>query len=260
MNGRKFVPWMAPLFAREKMTLRIVLDYFLLLIYYRAPRHFLKTQLSHCMNLFFQYLKLYTRIPVLLAVLVLSSCSGGDTSQKNKRTISDTSAVSQANTDLTAEDLRNASLKGRMPVVRRAIQQGVKIDAGDESGQTPLMLASFGGNADIVRLLLDNGAQVNTSNAEGRTPLHFAASGPFPDTVELLLKNNADPDAIDQVEGWTPLMFAAAEGHQKVVQTLIDHNADTSLRDKDGETARDFAANNNHREVVALFDSLQADQ
>ena len=59
---------------------------------------------------------------------------------------------------------------------------------------------------------------------------------------------------VDEVEKFTALMFAAAEGQQEVVQALLQHNADVTLRDIDGETARDFAANNGHDAVVRILD------
>jgi ankyrin repeat protein len=48
-------------------------------------------------------------------------------------------------------------------------------------------------------------------------------------------------------------MHAAAEGQAQVVQALLEHNADPTLRDVDGDTARDFATRNGHAEVVRLL-------
>jgi ankyrin repeat protein len=50
-----------------------------------------------------------------------------------------------------------------------------------------------------------------------------------------------------------PLMFAAAEGQKEVVQALLQNNANTTVKDKDGETARDFAEKNGHREVATML-------
>ena len=49
-------------------------------------------------------------------------------------------------------------------------------------------------------------------------------------------------------------MFAAAEGQKEVVQALLQNNADTTVKDKDGDTARDFAAKNGYREVATMLD------
>lgn len=153
----------------------------------------------------------------------------------------------------TAQDLRDAALQGQMSDVRQMVEQGVDVNASDEGGRTPLMLASFNGHTEIVQLMLEEGARIDDRNAEGRTPLIFAASGPFPNTVDLLLERGADPDATDEVDGWSALMFAAAEGNANVVQILMEHGADPTITDKDEETALDFARNNNHTEVVELL-------
>jgi ankyrin repeat protein len=117
------------------------------------------------------------------------------------------------------------------------------------------MLAAYNGHTGIVERLLEEGGDVNKSDINGRTPLIFAASGPFPETVELLLQADSDPNATDSEEGWSALMFAAAEGHRDVVQKLLEYGADVSLKDKDGDTAIDFASNNNQTDVVELLKS-----
>lgn len=199
-------------------------------------------------------MRLY-RILLSLSVtgmLFFNGCGGGKSRSEteNRGKLRQQPSITQT---VTAQDLRNASLKGEIQIVRQAVGQGVDVNAADEAGRTALMLASYNGHTEVTELLLEKGANIDAQNADGRTPLIFAASGPFPETVDLLLKAGADPNATDQVEGWSPLMFAAAGGHKEVVQTLLNHNANSSLKDKDGETAIDFAKNNNHTEIVNLL-------
>ncbi|MDZ7693969.1 MAG: ankyrin repeat domain-containing protein [Balneolaceae bacterium] len=120
-------------------------------------------------------------------------------------------------------------------------------------GPTALMFASYNGHLDVIRYLVDNGAQLDRKNKEGRTALMFAASGPFPDVVQYLLEQGADPNRTDMAEGWSPLMYAAAEGNTEVVKILLSHGADPELKDKDGDTAADFAQNNGHTEIAKLL-------
>ncbi|MGB3127876.1 MAG: ankyrin repeat domain-containing protein, partial [Pseudomonas sp.] len=63
----------------------------------------------------------------------------------------------------------------------------------------------------------------------------------------------AEVNAVDTDEKFTALMHAAAEGQVKVVQVLLNYKADGTVRDADGDTARDFAAKNGHAEVVRLL-------
>ncbi|SMO68473.1 ankyrin repeat domain-containing protein [Fodinibius sediminis] len=204
-------------------------------------------------------LKIFFR-PALTALVIigafsLAACnseSQPDTSKQEPSAGDDSAGLVY-----TAQDLRNASLRGRTGKVREMIGQGMDVNASDNSGRTPLMLASFNGHTEIVQLLLEEGADVSARNTDGRTPLIFASSGPFPETVALLLESDADPNAVDNVDGWSALMFAAAEGNKEVVTTLLDHGADPSLTDKDDESAIDFARNNDHSEVVQVLEEIK---
>jgi ankyrin repeat protein len=189
-------------------------------------------------------------LSILLAgSLLLIGCNQSDKTASND---SQTSQQQQA-PSLTAQSVRDAALNGKLQHVRQAVQEGVDVNKADQAGRTALMLASFNGHKELAQLLLENGANVDDQNSDGRTALIFAASGPFPDTVELLLKNNADPNTTDSVDKWSALMFAAAEGQKEVVQVLLNANADPTLTDKEGDTAIDFAQNNNHPEVASLL-------
>lgn len=194
----------------------------------------------------------FLSIALLMAgLLFLISCTSEESESENTQAPQEQNTTAQ----FTGQNLRDASLQGRTDQVRQMVEQGVDVNASDDGERTALMLASFNGHTEIAELLLNEGARVDDRNAEGRTPLIFAASGPFPDTVELLLEKGADSDAIDQVDEWSALMFAAAEGNKKVVQVLLDHGADQSLTDKDGESALDFARNNDHTEVAELLET-----
>lgn len=61
------------------------------------------------------------------------------------------------------------------------------IDAADDAGITPLMVAAKHGNAATVRELIAHLANPNAVDQAGRTALHHAIAGAKPATVELLL-------------------------------------------------------------------------
>ena len=58
---------------------------------------------------------------------------------------------------------------------------------------------------------------------------------------------------VDNVEKFSALMFASAEGHIEVVRLLLKHKADPGLRDKDDDTAENFARQNGHTEIAELL-------
>lgn len=158
-------------------------------------------------------------------------------------------------TKAAGEAYFKAALDGDMQTLKSEVLAGVNVNAADSIGRTALMLAAFDGHTDLVEFLIAHGAAVNARDITDRTALMYAASGPNQATVKLLLEEDADVNAFDNHEKWTALMFAAAEGQTANVQMLLDSRADWSAKDVDGETARDFAQNNGHSEVVKILDT-----
>ncbi len=142
------------------------------------------------------------------------------------------------------------ALEGRTEAVEQAIDAGVDVNARDEERRTALMLAGFNGHTETVKTLLKHGAKIDERDSMGRTPLMFAATGDNAAACEALLDAGSDVNATDTGEGFTPLMHAAAEGQLAVVKLLLQHHADRNRRDIDGDTAKSFAQQNGHAEVV----------
>ncbi len=156
-------------------------------------------------------------------------------------------------TEANEATLREAALEGLVQQIQTLLKQGTNANAADEDGRTALMLAAFNGYTSSVQALIKYGAKIDTRDQIGRTALIYAASGPNSEVVELLLTHKANPNVVDKEEAWTALMFAAAEGQKQVVSLLLEHDADVTLKDIDGETASDFAANAGHSDVVKML-------
>jgi len=150
-----------------------------------------------------------------------------------------------------------AALDGHIVTVKKAIEENTDVNSLDTEKRTAIMLAAFNGYINIVEMLIENGADVNKSDLNGRTALMFAASGDNPETVKILIENKAKVNAVDKAENFTPLMYAAAEGKLKVVKILFENGADHKMKDIDGDTAKTFAAQNNHKQVVKLIESYE---
>lgn len=159
--------------------------------------------------------------------------------------------------NISVQSYWEGALNGELNTVQKALEGGIQVDTINENGSTAMMLAAFNGHAEIVEMLLEEGANVNHHDYNHRTALMYASSGPAIETVELLLKEGAKVNVRDSVEGFTAVMFAAAEGQTDVFKALLEAGADLSMKDKDGETARDFAMNNGHAEIVDLTTSYQ---
>ena len=122
--------------------------------------------------------------------------------------------------------------------VKILLDRGVKVNAGDAEGRTPLHEAVRWG-PELTQLLLDKGADVNAVTKSGDTPLMLAAGADQPETVRLLLAAGADVNAHDD-DGRTALMFAAEHGRLEHAKRLLSEGADVRRKDKKGETALDL--------------------
>lgn len=77
--------------------------------------------------------------------------------------------------------------------VKFLLKAGAKTELKDNLGHTALMGACFKGHIDIVKLLLDKGASVNTETDHGSTALTYAATFGHNDIIDLLLDSGASP-------------------------------------------------------------------
>ena len=94
--------------------------------------------------------------------------------------------------------LRNACRDGQIDRVRELLDEGVDINAKNNTGYTPLIYACLNGHVNIATLLLDRDALIDEkSDYTGNTALHWAASNGNMDICELLVSRGADPMAVN---------------------------------------------------------------
>jgi hypothetical protein len=67
-----------------------------------------------------------------------------------------------------------ATIGGYVDGVKLCIEMGANINARNNRGYTPLLIASYGGHANVVRVLLDTGAIVDAADDDGWKPFHYA--------------------------------------------------------------------------------------
>lgn len=113
----------------------------------------------------------------------------------------------------------------------------IEIDALNQAGESPLMMAALKGEVAGARQLLSRGAKVNQP---GWTALHYAAAGTEVQLVRLLMEKGADVNAASP-NGSTPLMMAAQYGSEDGVKLLLAGGADPKRRNQRDLKASDFA-------------------
>jgi ankyrin repeat protein len=73
--------------------------------------------------------------------------------------------------------------------LRGFINAGADVNARDEGGRTPLMVAAFNANPEVIKTLITAGADVNARNDFGSTPLMEAAGYRFdPPILDIMLR------------------------------------------------------------------------
>ncbi len=175
-----------------------------------------------------------------------------------------------------------AAESNRARAVRLLVERGADVNALGRTGVSVLAAAAYNGNDRLVQLLLENGADPRTQDATGKSPVVYAAARGFTALVRALIDRGIDVNAryggdltllmwaaghandvpvseglatVDHIlgrgarlnevddRGRTALMIAAELGRAEIVRLLLRNGARRDLKDKDGKTALDLAAN-----------------
>jgi ankyrin repeat protein/WD40 repeat protein/TPR repeat protein len=148
--------------------------------------------------------------------------------------------------------LREAATAGHISVVESALEGGVKPNAKDAAGQTPLMQALKSGHQDIALVLLSHGADIRAGDETKQTALHYAARGDAWRVVPQLLSSGLAVDEPD-MSGRTPLMVAARYSNTRVMHALLNAHASVNAVDDFGRTALMYAAEVNQTAALAIL-------
>jgi ankyrin repeat protein len=150
---------------------------------------------------------------------------------------------------------------------QEAIQLGADVNAKDEFGNTPVMLAVMSHQPELADLLIQHGADVNAKDIDGRTALHYAVARDRADIVRLLIERGADVNARDSTQGLvltplrtcgaTPLHWAALLSNEDIGRQLIEHGADMNAKDINGRTPLQLARRDNRWHMIELLEGSE---
>jgi len=153
-------------------------------------------------------------------------------------------------------ELLKAARSRDVEKVKKLIDKGADIEARNEDGWTPLIIASNYGYSEIVRVLIENGADANMKDERSKeTALMFAVFHNLIDIVEMLIVDGKADVNIGNMIGCTPLMSAAMGGYTHLAKMLIERGADVNARTLYGMTALGFAQRDNRYDTAEMLRS-----
>ena len=148
--------------------------------------------------------------------------------------------------------LFDAICEGDLKTVELCLKNGVRVNAKDELGRSPLYIAAKLGRFEIVKLLLQEGADIHVKSNGGQSVLYIGAYSGNVEIVKLLHQKGADINAKDK-KGWSPLHCAAYHGHLDIVKYLIENRAWLNPKDQENKTPLDYAITNYKADDTAKY-------
>jgi len=138
--------------------------------------------------------------------------------------------------------LFEAARLGRADMVDPLVKAGADIDAYDDRGFTPLILAAYNGQLATVEALIARGANAcRPDRDQGNTAQMGVAFKGENVVAARLLKAGCDVNARNNA-GQTALMMAALFNRTAQVDMLLAAGADRAIQDAAGRSASSVAA------------------
>jgi ankyrin repeat protein len=124
------------------------------------------------------------------------------------------------------ENIWIASSDGDLQRVEQLIEEGVSVNAQDETGYSPMHAAVSYGHTQLIEYLLMKGANLHIRDEDGDTPILVVES---PEVFELLVRHGSNPH--DQNgRGETLLEKAVDDENELMIKYLVENGIVNSDR------------------------------
>lgn len=131
------------------------------------------------------------------------------------------------------------------------------LNAQDNLGRTPLILASCHSNEDAARILLQFGADPNIKDRSIRCPLHYAAQRSLGLVQALIVSSNEEQVArllkANDVRGRNALYFAIEFNRSEIFSYLCARGVSLNVKDGLQRTLLHYAAWTGQAEVMDVM-------
>ncbi len=159
--------------------------------------------------------------------------------------------------------LAAAAAPQAVPANRPAAPQGVApqvVAPSPERRQQLLFDAARLGRTDMIDPLLKSGADINAYDDRGFTPLILAAYNGQAATVDALIAKGANACRPDRDQGNTAQMGVAFKGEDAIAARLLKAGCDVNARNNAGQTALMMASLFNRTRQVDMLLATGADR
>lgn len=139
------------------------------------------------------------------------------------------------------------------------------IEAKNEAGNTPLILAAAENNHQAIAMLFKRGAKLETRGNNGYTALNVAVQEGQVQAAAMLISLGADLESRVETEmgttegGATPLWNAVKKNQVEIVRLLIVAGANVNVLDGNGNSVLAFAVHGGNYKIVDMLLKAHAD-
>lgn len=182
-----------------------------------------------------------------------------------KRALADGAEINAQWGSQKLSPLMMAAEVGYTEITRWLIENGANAESHDEMGGLAVHHAAYEGNVEIFDVFAANGIDIDAYGkgvmAGQWRPIDQAAQMGHKNTVEKLIDLGVEIERHSDLPGsWnSALVTAAFFGRANVVQFLLESGAETTIKDSNGRTAADAAAQSGSLETMELFSSHAAE-
>jgi ankyrin repeat protein len=169
-----------------------------------------------------------------------------------KKIIEKDNSVINATNQAGATPLIVAASLNHVEICNFLIDNNADLNATSASGSTALQFAALKGQLDLVKKLIEKGAKVNVWNNQGRNSIHYAA---FSGNIELFkyLEGKGLDMAPATADGGTMLHWACYGGNIEMVKYLLNREFSLKSVDKDGNSVLHWASIGNNLEMLKFL-------
>jgi ankyrin repeat protein len=130
------------------------------------------------------------------------------------------------------------------------------VNAKDDKGNTPLIIAILRSDEDYTAYLLNKDADPNLAAKSGDTPLIAASRVGFEQAVQWLIGQGAKVDGTNRM-GETALIIAVQQRQIPIIRVLLSSGANPDKTDSaSGRSARDYATQDTRsRQVLQMIEA-----